>query len=248
METPLEKRYYPSVKEWMERRFPCFIAEVNRGLSGIGIPDIVGVQDVGGNLSGDVETIFIEVKRGHDPFARACGQTLSYNVCANRVYLADIRAGNFTPEELQIAGHLGIGLVRIRKGRCTEVLSSPFHTPIRGLSLRLLEVLGLARCQLCDSFFKMRNAEKPWSNVVRADEDACYVVKKAIDREKGLMFWRMKVAERKRKLRLTDIEKGSSEERRFICPECVTGVLAIDEDRVKGWLRNYVKANSLSFS
>jgi hypothetical protein len=53
------------------------------------------------------------------------------------------------------------------------------------------------------------------------------------------MFWSMKVAERKRKLGLSEVEKGESEERRFICPECVEGILAIDSDRIKGWIRDF---------
>jgi hypothetical protein len=249
MKTLLEKRYYPGVKGWMQKPFPCFIAEINKGVPGHSTPDIVGVQDVGGDLSGDIETIIVEVKRGNDPFIRACGQTLSYGVYANRVYLADIRTHNFSSEELQVAGHLGIGLVRIRKENksCAEISSSPFHIPVRSLNLRLLEVLGLGRCQLCDSFFKIGNAKNHWSNVERAEDEACYVVKKALDREKGIMFWRMRVAERKRKLHLTDIKPGDSNERRFICPECVTGILALDVDRVKGWFKEYAKANALSF-
>jgi hypothetical protein len=200
--------------------------------------DVIGVRDVGGELSGEVQTIAVEVKREGSPFATTSGQTLGYNVYADRVYLAEARKEPFSPDEMDIASHLGIGLVQIRDNRCIEILSSPFYTPIRRLNLRLLETLGLGRCQLCDSFFEMGNTQDPWSHMVRGEEPYEVVVK-AMNEKKGLMFWNMKVAERKRKLGLTNVEKGESKERRFICPECVMGILPIDPDRIKGWIRDY---------
>jgi hypothetical protein len=53
--------------------------------------DVIGIRDIGGDLSGEVETVAVEVKRGSTPFANACGQTYGYSVYANRVYLADLR-------------------------------------------------------------------------------------------------------------------------------------------------------------
>jgi hypothetical protein len=97
--------------------------------------DIVGIRDTGGDLSGEVETIAVEVKRGSFPFANACGQTLGYNVYANRVYLADLRAAPFTATELHIASHLGIGLIQIKADKCIEVISSPVCKPMQRLSL-----------------------------------------------------------------------------------------------------------------
>jgi hypothetical protein len=204
---------------------------MNKGLS-YSRPDIIGIRDTGGNLSGEVQTIIIEVKKEREPFASTSGQTYGYSVYANRVYLAESRNDDFSVDEMDIASHLGIGLIRIRGKTCHEVLSSPSYNPITRLNLRLLETLGLGRCQLCDSLFEMGNPENPWSNVI-GREEAAYAVSKAIKKEKGLMFWSWKVAERKRKVGLTTVQKGFTDERRFICPECVMGILAIDQDRIK---------------
>ncbi len=241
MKNKREEILYPLVAKWVEKHFLCFKTETNKGLPYSKV-DVIGVRDVGGDLSGEIQTIAVEVKREGSPFATTTGQTLGYNVYANRVYLAEERADPFSMDERDIASHLGVGLIQIHHSKCREILSSPFYTPIRRLNLLLLEKLGLGRCQLCDSFFKMGDTKDHWLNMVRGEEEACRVVTKAINKKKGLMFWRTEVAERKRKIRLTSIEKGESKERRFICPECVTGILAIDEDRVKGWFSEYGRA------
>ena len=242
MKTKREKILYPLVADWVRKHFLCFKTEINKGLrySKVGV---IGIRDVGGELSGEIQTIAVEVKREGSPFATTSGQTLGYNVDANRVYLAEARKQPLSPDEMDIASHLGIGLIQIRDHTCVEVLSSPFYTPIRRLNLRLLEALGLGRCQVCDSFFEMGDTKDPWANMERGEEGAYEVIQRALKEKKGVMFWSMKVAERKRKLGLTDIEKGESKERRFICPECVTGILAIDEDRIKGWIRDFPRGD-----
>ena len=166
MPTKLEKTAYPVVEKWMKRHFLCFKTATNTGLRHSRV-DVIGVRDIGGDLSGDVETIAIEVKRGLDPFATASGQTLGYNVYANRVYLADRKAKKFSQDELQIASHLGIGLIRIQDTKCTEVLSSPFYGPIRRLNLLLLDQLGLGRCQLCGCFFETGGTKRECSKLTR---------------------------------------------------------------------------------
>ena len=176
------------------------------------------VRDVGGDLSGAIETIGIEVKRGMFPFANACGQTLGYNVYVNRAYLADVRRTNFTANEIHIASHLGIGLIQLRDRTCIERISSPFYHPIENLNLRLLEAMALGRCQLCASFFQIGSGDKRFSKLTRED------MRRAISAEKGVMFWNREVAERKRKLGLRVPKDGRTYERRFICPDCVESV------------------------
>ena len=102
-------------------------------------------------MSGEVETISIEVKRGTEAFATATGQALGYKVYANRVYLADLRDEGFTHEQIEIASHLGVGLIRIVGSRCYEELSSPYYKPSTRMNGLLLERLGLGHCQLCGS-------------------------------------------------------------------------------------------------
>jgi len=184
--------------------------------------DVVGVRDMGGDLSGEIETIAVEVKRGSFPFANACGQALGYKVYANRVYLADLRSEPFTSAQIHIASHLGIGLIQIRRSGCIEVVSSPVYEPIEQLRLHLLEALRLGRCQLCASVFNIGRPDGEggrFANLSRED------VRRAIASEKGLMFWNHEVAERKRKLRVRLSPHGTTYERRFICPDCMYSVV-----------------------
>ena len=131
--------FYPLVERWLKKHFACFKTAASKGLRH-GRIDITGVRDVGGHLSGAIETIGIEVKRGSFPFANACGQTLGYNVYVNRAYWADVREEGFTRDEMHIASHLGIGLIQIRRGMCMEVLFTPFYIPIEKLNLLLCRV------------------------------------------------------------------------------------------------------------
>lgn len=240
-----EKDLYPIVERWLRRHLRCFKVMSNTG-SIHSRPDVIGVRDVGGNLSGEIQTIAVEVKKEGPPFATMSGQTLGYNVYANRIYLAQSRERAFTLDQMDIASHLGIGLIQIRGRKCHEILSSPFYVPITRLNLGLLEKLSLGRCQFCGSFFEIGSIENHWSNMIRGEEPAEDVMK-AIKKEKGLMYWNMEVAERKRKIGIAKAEKGFSEERRFICSECVQGFLFINPDRIKGWFKRYAKADALSF-
>ncbi len=147
-----ERHLYPVVEKWLKKYYHCFKTEINVG-SNYSRIDVVGVKDVGGDLSGEIETISVEVKRGNEPFATASGQASGYKVYAHRVYLADMRENNFTPNEIAIANHLGIGLIKIDGKTCKEILTSPYYKPLTSLHLLLLKNLGLGRCQLCSCFF-----------------------------------------------------------------------------------------------
>src|SRR5262249_23092779 len=146
------------VARWVRRHFLCFQVAVNKGLR-YGRIDVIGIRDVGGDFSGEVEMIAVEVKRGSTPFSNACGQTFGYRVYANRVYLADQRDRPFNHDEIHIASSLGIGLIWIKGTKCKEVLSSPYYKPITKLQLSLFEALQLGVCQLCDSLFKVGEPE-----------------------------------------------------------------------------------------
>jgi hypothetical protein len=124
-----EADYYPIVARWMEKRFQCFKTRKNVGTT-YSHADVVGARDSGGEHSGDVELIVIEVKAGNERFATASGQAVGYSVYANRVYLADVREQGFKSAELDIASNLGVGLIQISGTKCTEVLSSRHPTPL----------------------------------------------------------------------------------------------------------------------
>jgi hypothetical protein len=182
---------------------------------------VVGVRDVGGDLSGEVESIVVEVKRGSEPFATASGQTLGYRVYVNRVYLADYRLSPFTLEEMHIATHLGIGLIQIRGRKCIEVLSSPHYKPITKLNLAMIEKLALGFCQIYNSVFRIgEDRRNQFANLTREN------LKTAIQNSKGLMFWNREVASRKNRLGIRRTQNDSTYERRFICPDCVDSLLS----------------------
>jgi hypothetical protein len=216
---PLEKTLYPRVARWMRRHFLCFRLAVNKGLR-YGRIDVLGIRDVGGDFSGEVEMIAVEVKRGSTPFSNASGQTFGYRVYANRVYLADVREEPFNHDEIQIASCLGIGLIWIKGKSCREVLSSPYYKQITKLQLGLFEALRLGVCQLCDSLFRLGELQGGhYGNLCREN------IKKAIKDEKGLVFWNRELADRKGKVGIRG-DGSTTYERRFICPDCVQTVLA----------------------
>ncbi len=219
----LEAKLYPFVERWIQKHFRCFKTAINVGLVYSRV-DVLGVRDVGGDLSGEVESIAIEVKRGSAPFATASGQALGYQVYANRIYLAAVRPEGFEPSELDIASHLGIGLVQIKGTQCREVLSSPYHKPITRMSLQLLERMSLCQCQLCGTFFETGDVGKRlserWSNIAREN------FAKALANQKGMVFWNRELGERKSKLKVRESKDGSTFERRFLCPDCIYYVFA----------------------
>jgi hypothetical protein len=220
MRKPREKSLYPLVERWLKRHYRCFATGINTGLRYSRI-DVVGVRDVGGDLSGEVESIVVEVKRGTEPFATASGQALGYRVYVNRIYLADYRLSPFTFDEIHIASHIGIGLIQIRARKCIEVLSSPHYKPITKLNLALMERLALGFCQICNSVFRIgEDKHHQFANLAREN------FKLAFDKGKGLMFWNQEVANRKNRLGIRQTQDGSTYERRFICPDCVDNLLS----------------------
>ena len=217
----LEKDLYPIVARWLEKQRKCFRSAINTGLKH-GRIDVVGIRDVGGDLSGEIETVSIEVKRDSAPFATATGQALGYKVYANRIYLAEQRPKAFTSEEVEFAGHLGVGLIRITGAKCHEELSSPYYRPITRMNMLLIEKLGLGACQLCGTVFEIGDdpQRNKWSNLHRT------YLTKAIKGERGLMFWNDELASRKRKLGIRVAASDGGYERRFLCPGCVSTVFA----------------------
>ncbi len=213
----LESEYYPIVKKWLLKNFSCFCSEVNFGIDK-SRADVIGVKDIGGDLSGEIETIVVEVKRGQEAFATAAGQTLGYKIYANRVYLADKKENRFSEDEIQIASHLGIGLIQIGKGdRCYEVLSSPHYNPITKFNRKVLLKLSIAKCQFCETHFETGDRETH-NNLTKNEK-----LKDAIKNDKGFIFWNRSLNERKEKLRLKSEKRrtGVTWEKRYICPECI---------------------------
>ncbi len=212
----LEKTYYPVVSKWLLKKYQCFKVAINTGLKH-SRADIIGIRDIGGDLTGEIETIIVEVKRGSEGFATASGQAFGYTVYANRVYLADNKPDGFSHEEVQIASHLGIGLIAIgKKNRCTEVLSSPYYKPLIKLNIQLLEKMRLGKCQLCESFIEIGNEKSRYNFVTKEN------INKALELDKGLIFWNRVLSDRKEKTGVRIGKQNTTYERRFICSDCIS--------------------------
>jgi len=211
----LEKTYYPIVAKFLLKSYQCFKTQTNAGLR-YSRADVIGIRDTGGDFTGEIETIIIEVKRGSEAFATASGQAYGYTVYANRVYLADKRITNFTPLEVQIASHLGIGLIKIdAKNKCSVALTSPYYKPMTKMNADLLEKLCLCKCQFCESYFETGDIKNRYSKVSKEK------VKKAIDEGKGVVFWNREISTRKEKHKVRIGKENTTYERRFICSDCV---------------------------
>ena len=212
-----ESKLYPKVEKFVKNKFHCFATGVNKGTKN-GRIDIIGIRDIGGDLTGKTELISVEVKAANQPFATTAGQAIGYSVYAERCYLADLRSGKepFSQEEIAIASKLGIGLLAIKRSGnlIEEVLSSPIHSPIDYMKHEVIEKLGYSSCTICNSIFK-RAEEKNWgANIKRADVSTVNPIKRAVDEKKGFVYWIWSVNERK--------QKNYNKHRRYICPDCMS--------------------------
>lgn len=215
-----EKDLYPTVLKWANKHFKCFRSHENVGLR-YSRADVFCVRDVGGQLTSEYETIAIEVKRYGGPFATASGQAYGYRVYANRVYLAEYRSEPFSDMQRQIAAQLGIGLIHIStKLKCTEVQMSPRYDPLPSMNSELLEKIRLGLCRVCGVLFETGPQGKGMNHTLLARENLA----KAMEGEKGLMYWHRELAARKRKAKLGSLASKKDDvvyERRFICRDCI---------------------------
>lgn len=217
VECPPEKELYPRVAGWLKKQFGCFATAINTGPRH-GRLDVVGLRDIGGNLSGRSEVISVEVKRGTQPFATSAGQAYGYSVYAERCYLAEWRSSSpsFREGEVAIAGRLGIGLLALRpNGRIQQVLSSPLHEPLDGLRLEVIQKMGYAQCAVCRSMFKSGTTD--WRKHVQRSGFHKGSLTKAVEGSKGFVYWLNEVAERDPAARVRNMYYV----RRYLCPDCV---------------------------
>jgi len=204
-----ESDLYPVVEQWLIDEKRCFKTAINKGVKYTRI-DVIGIKDVGLNLSGKAEIIAIEVKRGEGRFANSCGQAVSNRLYANRVYLADLREDGFDEMEIQMASELGIGLISIKDGLCSEVLSSPYYTPHEGLSLAFLEQIEMFKCQICGTLFEDDG------NTIELKE---YVENKSLGSSPGLFYFIDALIKRKQKYGVFSLD--GSDDSRSICKDCI---------------------------
>jgi hypothetical protein len=225
-----EGKLYPIVEKHLKKYYGCFKTAKDTGLSYSRV-DVVGIRDIGGELTGNIEIIVVEVKKGSQPFATASGQASSYKVYANRVYLADYRKKPFKQDEIQIASHLGIGLIQIVGKKCKEILTSPYYENMPKMAFEFLEKLRIGKCQFCGSFIQIGNEKDRYANVVwlAKPEKRKKCLARASKEKKGLMFWNYEIRKRKYKITRKKKYKYTTYERRFICPSCIKNFFSIKE-------------------
>lgn len=210
-----EHALYPKVARWLKLRQKCFATALDTGLKS-GRVDVLGVRDIGGNLSGASEVIAVEVKRAKTPFATAAGQAHGYSVYADRCYLALPRTGvmPYTDEEVDIATRLGIGLLAIGGRTIRTVVTAPRGEPIGRMRLEILEKMHLASCTICGSLFR-RGEPGRWSaNVVRSGPSKG--IPDALEADKGLVYWLQEADKR-----IRDHDSNYLYARRYVCKDCV---------------------------
>ncbi|MBS3906573.1 MAG: hypothetical protein KGZ49_06005 [Syntrophaceae bacterium] len=208
-----EARHYPTLERFLRRRFHCFVTAQNRGTR-FGRIDVIGIRDIGGDLSGAVEILGVEVKAGGQPFNTATGQAFSYSVYADRCYLADVRSAPpyYSLEEVDIASRLGVGLIAIRpSGSVLEILASPQHHPLPDMRAEIIEKLRYAQCTLCGSLFQKGESGSPEKYVSRS-------LPKAIANELGFVYWLHEVNDRRKKPLVYNYI------RRYVCSDCVSSI------------------------
>ena len=179
---PQEKKLYKPVFHFIKNHFKCFNSEekaINKGPLIAGRADIVGVRDIGGWVSGDIEVIVVEVKRNISSFGRKLGEAFGYSVFAHRCYLAVFLEKNekLTNLHKDMAAKIGVGLIGIRKKyrtyQCEEITTAPRNEPnVYFLNLLLWEI-GLVKCCICRCYHE-NNATRKLKSSLRMNKSFRY--------------------------------------------------------------------------
>ncbi len=210
-----ESLYYPYLERFLRRSLGCFTTEQTTGPPAVGPADVLGVRDLGGTLSGDVELIAVEVKLNTSNFGKHLGQALGYSLFSHKCYLAVPmkKRERFTPEQRELAIRLGVGLIEIRGWRarqCVEVLNSPYHEPIDALMLRALYLVDYFKCAVCGTMVHALDREMTRRPDVAASESKMlYIQRQVLD------------GRRVRPLMFTRTRKEAMRKETYICPDCV---------------------------
>jgi len=194
-----EGSLYPSVQVFLRRGLRCFRATPRVGTVFVGIADVVGVRDVGGDVRGDVEVIAVEVKTTTSNFGKIMGQALGYSFFAYKCYLATLlgKSESYSEEQKELATRLGVGLLEIRRNatgrwKCREALTSGNHDP-QGHQFETLLRRGfnLTRCSFCGFFTDSSNVTESWYSAlqnkktyllwIKADRDLLFSRRKTTD-------------------------------------------------------------------
>ena len=218
-----ESALYGKVRDWVTSTdgLRCEKAWKNEGLQEAR-PDVTGLRHTGGrdggHLRGDFELITIEVKKSSGQFLTSAGQAAAYGVYADRAYLCCPRGDKpFNEDNIDIASHLGIGLIEIDEHQKIErVLAAPACRPIPQKRQELLESLGFAVCQICGTPFPHSGdseVRKSRKGLVRGgSRHLSDAVKK-----KSYVWWLENWSVGLKRLDANDLMY----DRRYLCSDCV---------------------------
>lgn len=130
--------------------------------------------------------------------------------------ISPTRESSFTALEIQIASHLGIGLIKIdSRNKCSVILTSPYYKPMVKLNADLLEKLRLGKCQLCESYIEIGDSKNRYTYMAKKK------ITKALNEDKGVIFWNRQVSTRKEKHGVRIGKENTTYERRFLCSDCI---------------------------
>ncbi len=219
-----ESDLYDKIRDWVASRdgLRCEKAWKNKGLQEAR-PDVTGLRHTGGDLRGDFELITIEVKKSSGQFLTSAGQAAAYGVYADRAYLCCPRDDKpFDEDNIDIASHLGIGLIEIDEHQEIErVLAAPFRRPIPRKRQELLANLGFVVCQICGTPFPLSgdvDQREGWEGIKR--ESLRTSISNAAKEVKGYgwTFYEENWVRRYRP------KTKPSANQRYLCPDCVVGL------------------------
>lgn len=161
-----EEEYYPRIEKFLKKEFDCFATRSKVGDKYVGYADVLGIRDIGGRYSNEIEVVSVEVKKWPGSFGKILGQALGYSLFSHKCYLAiPMRySDKFTQDHREMANRLGVGLIEIKSDHCKEIVTSQHHNPIETLLLRTLENVGYFKCSLCRTLTKV--GEDGWTEVL----------------------------------------------------------------------------------
>jgi hypothetical protein len=192
-----EAKLYPVVKEFLEKKLNCLDVFVEAGKQGIGSVDVFGVYYTNAERTA-VETVGVEVKIDKIPISAKFGQAKGYTLFCDKMFFASLDKVNekdkhFNQDDIEIAKHLGIGLIQIEdRGLsfvCKEVLAAPKGETIRKYSNHALRSKKVFACFSCK---KIQHLEKNYTRIpCRVSEVSTYsnstYIKNQVKRGKAVL-------------------------------------------------------------
>jgi hypothetical protein len=169
-----EAKLYESVRKFVEKKFKCHAAR-ELGKEGIGFIDIFGISN---KNSKEIEVIGVEVKTSKRFIAAYFGQAKGYSLFCHKIYFAS--PDDFNKEDIEIAKFLKMGLIKIGKSECKEILKAPANKPMPKLLKTILERKKIIRCDSCGTIAK-RNFTETQYNINKLYNYTKELVKKGKD-------------------------------------------------------------------